>query len=157
MRSSRRFPSRPSLREVRNELAVMAAMRDGTVPELEQPKPRAKQRAPEREVMDAVRAWSRTRPDVTLWRNNVGAVEWRPGKWLRYGLCTGSADYIGLKSVVITPEMVGQRVAIFTAIEAKAENGIVSPEQRAFLEAVRKAGGKAGIAQSAEDAEALLR
>ena len=52
--------------------------------------------------------------------------------------------------------MVGQRVAVFTSLEVKAERGRVSPEQRQWLEAVQAAGGIAGVARSVEEAERLL-
>ena len=47
-------------------------------------------------------------------------------------------------------------VAVFTAIEVKTETGRVTPEQVAFLETVRRAGGIAGVARSVEDAGRLL-
>jgi hypothetical protein len=37
--------------------------------------------------------------------------------------------------------MVGQKVAIFTAVELKTKNVRVTPEQWIFLEQVKKAGG----------------
>ena len=52
--------------------------------------------------------------------------------------------------------MVGRRVAVFAGIEVKAERGRVSDEQRRFVDAVRGAGGIAGIARSPEDAADLL-
>ena len=51
-----------------------------------------------------------------------------------------------------TPDMVGQRIAVFTSIEVKTPTGRVSPEQRQWLEAVQAAGGIAGVARSVEDA-----
>ena len=38
---------------------------------------------------------------------------------LNAGLTKGSSDLIGWTSIEITPDMVGKKVAIFTAIEAK--------------------------------------
>lgn len=148
----RRFPARVSRRDVANHLAFMAG---GT--EMQQAAPRAKRNAaPEADVMSAVKDWARARGDLTLWRNNCGAMEWRPGRWLRYGLCNGSSDFIGLTSLIVTPAMVGKRIAVFTAIEAKAQAGVVSGEQLAFIEAVRDAGGIAGVARSAEEAEEVV-
>ncbi len=149
----RSFPQRPAARDVRNRLAFMAG---GT--EMEAPRARAKPGRPEGEVSDAVKEWARYRGDITLHRNNVGAVEWRPGRWLRYGLGVGSSDFIGFKSVIVTPDMVGQRVAIFTALECKAPaGGVVSLEQKSFLNAVKDAGGIAAVVRSAEDAEEAVR
>ena len=80
-----------------------------------------------------------------LWRNNTG----RP---VSFGLCKGSADLIGYRSITITPEMVGQQVAVFTSIEVKTPTGRIRPEQRAWMETVQAAGGIAGVARSVEDA-----
>ena len=57
------------------------------------------------------------------------------------GLCTGSSDSLGWAPVVITPEMVGRTVAVFTAVEIKTGKVPVTKEQKAFLNAVRSQGG----------------
>jgi len=74
-----------------------------------------------------------------------------------FGLCKGSADLIGWRSVTITPEMVGQQVAVFTSIEVKSSSGRVKPEQQQWLNAVQAAGGIAGVARSVGEAMDLLR
>jgi hypothetical protein len=96
-----------------------------------------------------------SRGPVRLFRNNTGALRDERGQLVRYGLCQGSADLIGLTTVTITPDMVGQTVAVFTAIEVKAPRGRVTPEQAAFLAMVRQAGGRAGIARTIEDAQRI--
>lgn len=68
----------------------------------------------------------------------------------------GSSDLIGFKVIVITPEMVGQTIAVFTAIEVKTESGRVKPDQKHFIEFVQKNGGLSGVARSAEDARKIL-
>ena len=45
---------------------------------------------------------------------------------------------------------------IFTAVEGKFGRGQPTEEQIAFLELVRSAGGRAGIARSVEDARRIL-
>ena len=75
---------------------------------------------------------------------------------VRYGLQPGSADLIGWRTITITPEMVGQQVAVFTSIEVKSATGRLRPEQRQWMEAVQSAGGIAGVARSVEDAEQIL-
>lgn len=92
-----------------------------------------------------------------LWRNNTGALRDANGQLVRYGLCAGSSDLIGYRTITITPDMVGQRLAVFAAVEVKAPKGRPTPEQTAFLEHVRAAGGIAGIARSVEEAAALLQ
>ena len=96
------------------------------------------------------------RGPVRLWRNNTGALVDQQGRFMRFGLCKGSSDLIGLRALEVTPEMVGQRIAQFVALEIKAAGGVVSPEQRAFLRLVQKLGGAAALCRSVEEAEQLL-
>jgi hypothetical protein len=87
-----------------------------------------------------------------LFRNNTGTLRDQHGRPVSFGLCKGSADLIGWRTVTITPEMVGQQVAVFTSIEVKTPTGRVKPEQQQWLDAVLSAGGIAGVARSVEDA-----
>jgi hypothetical protein len=93
---------------------------------------------------------------VRLWRNNTGALVDQQGRFVRFGLCKGSSDLIGLRSLEITPELVGQRLAQFVAVEVKTGQGVLSPEQRAFLMLVQQLGGLAAVCRSVEEAEQLL-
>ena len=93
---------------------------------------------------------------VRLWRNNTGALVDQQGRFVRFGLCKGSSDLIGLRSVVVTPEMVGQRIAQFVALEIKAPQGVVSPEQQAFLRLVQQLGGLAAVCRSIQQAQVVL-
>lgn len=69
----------------------------------------------------------------------------------------GTADLNGWTSVVITPAMVGCRVAVYTAIETKkSTGGRTSDDQANFIEQVQKAGGIAGVANSPEAARAIV-
>ena len=97
-----------------------------------------------------------SRGATRLWRNNTGRLRDERGQLVTFGLCPGSADLIGYRSVVVTPDMVGQTLAVFAAVEVKGERGRPTPEQTAFLEHVAAAGGLAGIARSVEDAERIL-
>lgn len=96
------------------------------------------------------------RSDTRLFRNNVGVAVYPDGSRVAYGLCPGSADLVGWRSVEITPAMVGKKVAFFVAIETKGPLGRVSADQANFLERVREAGGIAGIVRSPEQLETLL-
>ena len=95
---------------------------------------------------------------VRLWRNNVGRLpNPRTEQWVDYGVGgKGAGDLLGWRTITITPEMVGQRVAVFTSIEVKSTTGRVRQEQQQWLDAVTAAGGIAGVARSVEDAEQLL-
>ena len=96
-----------------------------------------------------------SRGPVRLYRNNTGTLRDQHGRPVQFGLCKGSADLIGWRTVTITPDMVGQQVAVFTSIEVKSATGRLRPEQRQWLEAVQAAGGIAGVARSVEDAARL--
>ena len=95
--------------------------------------------------------------DTRLFRNNTGTLRDQNGRPVQFGLCKGSADLIGWRTVTVTPEMVGTTVAVFTSIEVKTATGRLRPEQQQWLDAVLSAGGIAGVARSVSDAETLLR
>ncbi len=69
----------------------------------------------------------------------------------------GFADLNGFASELVTPEMVGSRVAIYSAVEGKVGRRQATDEQAAFIRLVLGAGGRAGIARSVEDAQKILR
>ena len=81
-----------------------------------------------------------------IWRNNTGVLKNAAGIPIKFGLCVGSSDLIG-----ITP------AGRFLAVEIKTCKGRATPEQLRFIEAVRARGGIAGIARSPQDALDLLR
>jgi len=109
---------------------------------------------------------------VKIFRNNVGkcwigaskkfsspqAVLVKAGDVLiqnaRYfdaGLHPGSSDLIGWKTVEITPEMVGSKLAIFTAVEVKMPNGRIQEHQQNFLKILREDGGIGVICRNEND------
>jgi hypothetical protein len=53
--------------------------------------------------------------------------------------------------------MVGQQVAVFTALEVKTPTGKVSPAQTKFIDMVRKFGGIGAIVRSVDEAVARLK
>jgi hypothetical protein len=93
--------------------------------------------------------------DTRLFRNNTGTLRDQHGRPVQFGLCKGSADLIGWRTVTVTPDMVGTQVAVFLSIEVKTPTGRLRPEQRQWLDAVQAAGGIAGVARSVEDAQRL--
>jgi len=68
----------------------------------------------------------------------------------------GGSDLIGWRSILITPAMVGRRIAQFVAIETKTVTGRASDMQQAFINAVRKDGGLAGICRNDDDVHKLI-
>lgn len=107
----------------------------------------------ETDLQQRIRLALGTRHDLRLFRNQVGQLpDPRTGRPVQFGLARGSADLIGWRTVTVTPEMVGTRIAVFTSIEVKTTTGRLTPAQRNWLTAVRDAGGIAGIARSVADA-----
>lgn len=147
------MPSRPSQRAVRNQLAFMSGST-----KLEPTVKRGRQA--EGLTNDAIGEWRRLHPELALHRNKrrlATPVGGHQPIMLGWGE-DGAADWIGYRALTITPGMVGQRIAQFVAIEAKrADGGVVSADQETFLNAVKDAGGVAGVARNAQDAEDLLR
>ena len=90
---------------------------------------------------------------VRIFRNNTGFDSTNK---LRYGLIQGSSDLIGWKSITVTPDMVGQKVAVFVALEVKTTKGRATEEQKNFIAVVKGAGGKAEIVRSVTDAIKVL-
>ena len=69
----------------------------------------------------------------------------------------GVSDLNGWTSIVITPEMVGQTIAVFTSIETKrTKGGVTSVAQSKWIENITRAGGIAFVANSAHTAKAML-
>lgn len=104
--------------------------------------------------------------DAVLFRNNVGTA-WtgdvnrlstgdiliKNPRPFHAGLCKGSSDLIGWRSVTITPEMVGQQIAVFCAVEVKDGKGRPTKEQVHFINTLVKAGGLGCVAWNIEDAK----
>jgi hypothetical protein len=102
-----------------------------------------------------------TRLDHRMWRNNVGKAKYRDryGKVfvVPYGIPgPGGSDMLGYTKRKITPEMVGQTIAVFTAAECKRKGKKAEDDQAKFLEAVRNAGGISGVVRSVEDYRKLV-
>ncbi|APT57794.1 hypothetical protein RGI145_12400 [Roseomonas gilardii] len=111
------------------------------------------------------------RADVRMFRNTCG-VGWtgqvvqedratgmvllQNARRVQFGLAPGSSDLIGVQAVLITPEMVGQTIGRFTAVETKGAKTRVEAHQIAFIETMRRFGAVGGIARSADEALALL-
>lgn len=81
-----------------------------------------------------------------VWRNNTGVLPDKRGIPVRFGLCPGSSDLIG-----ICPD------GRFLAIEVKTPKGKATEAQERFISAVRATGGRAGVARSVNDALDIMR
>jgi len=96
-----------------------------------------------------------SRLGMRLFRNNVGACKDETGRVIRYGLCNDSAqmnkavkssDLIGIRPVIITPDMMGHTIGQFVAREVKRPGWSYrgtdrEVAQQAFGQLVLKLGG----------------
>lgn len=102
---------------------------------------------------------------VILLRNNSGALPDSTGRVVRYGLGNiskkkneefKSSDYIAITPVLITPDMVGKTIGVFTAVEVKEENWTFNPKdkreaaQKNFIDFVTARGGLAGFCNNVD-------
>jgi hypothetical protein len=99
------------------------------------------------------------RMKTVLLRNNIGAYRDQRGQFVQYGVGgKGAGDFLGWKTVVITPDMVGKTIAQFVSVEFKrSKGGRVTEKQEAWVGAVNNAGGRAGIVASEDEIAALLK
>lgn len=150
-----RIPPRVSRRAVRNQLRFMAGETT-----MEQAATRTRGRQPEAASNDAVKDWARLRNGV-LHRNRRGMVDLPSGGKMPFGLGpNGYGDNVGYLTITVTPAMLGKRIAIYTMIECKrADKALRKAEpddpQVKCIQEVCDAGGIAGFARHAEDAEEI--
>ena len=94
-----------------------------------------------------------------MFRNNVGKLpDPRTGRWVEFGVGgKGGGDLLGWRTITVTPEMVGQRVAQFVSLEVKTATGRVRPEQENWRRVVERCGGVAAVVRSVDDALQIMR
>lgn len=106
-----------------------------------------------------------------LMRNNSGALLDKDGRLIRYGLgnvsekyneIMKSSDLIGITTLVITPDMLGKKIGVFTAIEAKSgdwkwKNTKREIAQKNFIDWVIASGGFAGFANTLDSFKSVIR
>ena len=81
----------------------------------------------------------------TVFRANVGKVRTADGRYFDTGLPKGFTDLFGFRS--------DGRIFF---IEVKNKTGKLRPEQKIFIENIRKRGALAGVARSVEDAMEIV-
>jgi hypothetical protein len=99
-----------------------------------------------------------------LWRNHRGGA-WQGkskrladgnvlienAKFYNFGLgMNGGSDFIGFRTIIITPEMVGQKIAQLSCVEVKARGKLntAKQKQKDFIKAINEAGGYGKIVDS---------
>jgi hypothetical protein len=107
-------------------------------------------------TLQAIRLDLGREPSVRLFRNNVGLLRDPTGRAVRFGLHPGSGDLIGWRTITITAEHVGQRLAVFASIEVKTDRGRAREDQIHWARTVYAAGGLSGVARNPADARMLL-
>lgn len=97
-----------------------------------------------------------------LWRNNRGVFYTESGNKTRAGLeAGGSSDLIGFTVVTITPDMVGRKIAVFTAAEMKRPewkkpSSKTEKQQQAFIDFVNQSGGIAFFCNNGKNIGELI-
>jgi hypothetical protein len=101
-----------------------------------------------RPVYDAGSTW--------LARNNNGVIAKRFVDYISYGLGNGTSDYIGGKSIIVTPDMVGKKLMVFMAVEGKRyKKDAPDYNQERFINAIREMGGISFLINAEEELEAI--
>ena len=103
-----------------------------------------KANTPESLVLDGCLRYLEVR-GIYHWRNNTGAVQIAPGRFMRFGK-KGSSDILAV--------LPGGRLL---CVECKAKGGRLSPEQKQFLADVRELGGLALIVRGWWELDEALR
>lgn len=102
--------------------------------------------ATESQIVQAVlRACKAHSAVAFVWRNNTGAALMNGKRWVSFG-------HAGMSDVLGCLRTTGQLLAL----EVKRPGAKPTPDQRAFLDAVERAGGVSAVVHSAGEALAVL-
>lgn len=97
----------------------------------------------EAQIQRAILAALGARPDVRIFRNEVGrAFDPKTNSHVTFGLCVGSSDLIG----IVAP------TGRLLALEVKSATGQPTQQQLRFVEMVNQMGGVGRIVRSVDDA-----
>jgi len=80
------------------------------------------------------------RAGIELLRSNTGLARSLYGDRIIHLFPEGFPDYVGWRTVIVTPEMVGQTVALFAAVEMKAGKKPRAQKQVDWGDKLQKAG-----------------
>ena len=93
----------------------------------------------------------------TLASSNLNRVVIEDARRFRSGLPIGFPDLFGFRTVTVTPEMVGKKLAVSAFLEVKKPGGRTSKAQEKMHAFLHEAGAVGGVARSAEEAVTLLQ
>lgn len=123
----------------------------------------------EKDIQSEVLRVLGSQPHIRVFRNTVGgawagkavltegrSVIIKDARWQAFGLQPGSGDLIGWRTTTVTPDMVGQKLAVFLSVEIKGPGGRVQPNQSNWISRVTEAGGIAVVVRSPEEARNLI-
>lgn len=109
-------------------------------------------------------------PDLRVFRNTVGEgwvgkvtahekdfLVLQHPRHVTFGLYPGSPDIVGWRSLLITPDMIGERIAQFTGLEVKTRHGRTADVQTRFLAALADAGACCGVVRSPDEALTIVK
>jgi hypothetical protein len=147
-----RMPGKPSRRAVRNALAGLDALANGTTPVFEAPsKKTGKQN--ESQYDKTIGEWGRMKGGE-LHKNRRGMVQLPGGGMFPYGLGPpGSLDRIGFIPVRITPAMVNKIIPVYAEIEAKTDTGRLQENQQQRIEHLQDHNAITGVAYGSSTVE----
>ena len=89
--------------------------------------------------------------------NTDGSITIKNPRRFQTGLMPGFSDLFVVIPTIITPDMVGRKIALAGFIEVKTDTGRLRPEQKHFLKTMQDLGARAGVARSPEQALSILR
>lgn len=73
-----------------------------------------------------------------------------------FGLGPDTSDLVGPHSIIVTPRMIGRRLALFAAVEIKRPGKKATQGQSNFLGTIKELGGLSGVARSIEEARRIV-
>lgn len=109
----------------------------------------------ERDVQARVMLALGSRPDIRIFRNQVGfgyVGEHPHQRRVRFGLMPGSGDLIGWRTRTITAADIGKSFAQFLSVEVKSDRGATRENQIVWANVVRSQGGIAVIVRDPKQA-----
>lgn len=110
------------------------------------PRPDSRPTMRESEILRAIRLELGSDADLTLWRENVGALPDVTGRLVRYGMAPGAADLVGLLGPA----------GRFLALEVKVPGMRPRAEQLEWGAIVQRRGGVYAVVHSVEEAQAVI-